>query len=419
MSEERLKRRLEREKASRKEAEILLEQKSLELFKRNQELEKLKSNLEIEVTERTAEAVAAKEEAEMANQVKSDFLANMSHEIRTPLAAIIGFTEIIQTHDVSESEKQKHLSTIIENGSHLTSLLSDILDITKIESNSLTIEQTMCDLQNMLKEIRTLYKQQASKKLLDFDLIIDGPVPKSIRSDPTRIRQILLNLLSNAIKFIDKGMVRLNVSHKKQDQKLVFTIQDTGIGIRKDKLSLIFESFKQADNSITRKYGGSGLGLFISQNLARKLGGSISVDSVFGLGTSFKIEIDCQQYKDTFTELESQTVSHPDSLEIPRLQASVLVAEDTRLNQELIRFHVESTGLIVDIVNNGEEALAAAFSNSYDLVLMDIQMPIMDGKQALLGLKQLGYSVPVYALTANVITSDLAEYAELGFDGTL
>jgi signal transduction histidine kinase/FixJ family two-component response regulator len=419
MSEERLKRRLEREKLARKNAESLLEQKSLELFNRNQELEKLKSNLEVEVTMRTAEAIAAKEEAEMANQVKSEFLANMSHEIRTPLAAIIGFSEIIQTRDISESQKQKHLATIIENGNHLTSLLSDILDITKIESNSLTVEETLCDVPNILNEIRTLYVRQASEKNLEFEVVIDGPAPKFIRSDPTRIRQILHNLLSNAIKFTEEGSVRLKVSHNKLQDKLVFIIQDTGIGIHKDKLSLIFESFKQADNSITRNFGGSGLGLFISQNLASKLGGQIKVDSIYGLGTTFVAEIDCRDYKDTFTEIQPQSASNQNSVKVPRLQGRVLLAEDTRVNQALIRFHIESTGLSVDIVNNGEEALAAAFSNSYDLVLMDIQMPVMDGKQALMGLKQLGYSTPVYAVTANVMSADLAEYAELGFDGTL
>lgn len=419
MSQERLKKRLEREKLARKEAETLLERKSLELFNRNQELEKLKSNLELEVTERTTEAIAAKEEAEMANQVKSEFLANMSHEIRTPLAAIIGFSEIVQTREIPESQKQKHLESIIENGNYLTSLLSDILDITKIESNSLTVEQTMCDIPNMLKEIRKLYMQQASEKTLDFEVVINGPVPKFIRSDPTRIRQILHNLLSNGIKFTDKGFVRLKVSHDRLKDKLVFIIQDTGIGIRSNKLPLIFESFRQADNSVTRNFGGSGRGLFISQNLAHKLGGQIKVNSVYGLGTTFIAEIDCRNYKDTFTEIPSQTACNQKSVEVPRLQGRVLMAEDNTVNQKLIRFHIESTGLSVDVVNNGEEALAAAFSNSYDLVLMDIQMPVMDGKQALMGLKQLGYSAPVYAITANVMSADLAEYAELGFDGTL
>jgi signal transduction histidine kinase/CheY-like chemotaxis protein len=419
MNEERLKQRYQRERQARQAAEIILEQKSFELFQRNQELKDFKDNLEQQVFERTQEAEKAKTEAHAANQAKSQFLANMSHEIRTPLTAIIGFAEVLLQHRLSHEETEKYLTTIIGSGRHLTALLGEILDISKIENQKLEFEALRFNLPNLLQDIEQTYLFNCQKEQLDFVLVIDSVIPEWIVADPTRLKQVMHNLLSNAIKFTKTGSISLHVKFTSSTRNLQIDVVDTGEGIAGDKQALIFESFRQADTSITRNFGGTGLGLFITKSLVELMGGVIEVESTLGLGSRFSVSIICQGYEGECHTIHNKALVDDQPLLIPSLTGEILLVEDTEVNQELITFNLQQTGARVDLAVNGQEGLQKALTGHYDLILMDIQMPVMDGKEAMSALQQLGVSTPTYALTANMIPSDIQEYNAIGFTGTL
>ena len=410
-----------REKAARRSAEHLLEQKTREIFERNSELEQLKTHLELLVEQRTKEAFKASNEAIQANRAKSQFLANMSHEIRTPLTAIIGYAELLRREKMPPELADSHLTTIINNGRHLTELLSEILDLSKIETQNLELENCRFNLPELISELRELHQINAASKDLKMLVDVQGSIPCWIVADPTRLKQVLHNLLSNAIKFTHQGEIRLSVSTVWPENKIVFSVNDTGEGIADEQQEQIFDSFKQADASITRKYGGTGLGLSIARSIITLMGGELTVLSKLGVGSEFTASIVAAQLEGQSTTLPlySDLKHKADHQDIPHLSGKVLLVEDTLVNQQLIKNNIELTGASVTLAENGEQALSLAMSHDFDLVLMDIQMPVLDGKKALQGLHQLGYQKPVYALTANVMQSDIQEYSALGFSGTL
>jgi signal transduction histidine kinase/CheY-like chemotaxis protein len=419
MNEEIFKKLYQRECQARRAAEVILEQKSLELFQRNQELEDFKENLEKQIIERTREAEKAKTEARAANQAKSEFLANMSHAIRTPLTAIIGFAEVLLQHRLSREESEQYLTTIINGGRHLTTLLSEILDISKIENQKLELEAIRFNLPNLLHDIEQIYLFNCKKEQLDFVLVMNSVIPEWIVADPTRLKQVIHNLLSNAIKFTKTGRISLHVKFIVSTSTLQIEVIDTGEGIASDKQALIFEYFRQADSSITRNFGGTGLGLFITKSMVELMGGVVELESNLGEGSKFCVTIVCQKYEGESDSILNRDIIAPKPLVIPLLVGNILLVEDTEVNQQLITFNLEQTGAQVDLAVNGLEGLQKALEVQYDLVLMDIQMPVMDGKEAMKSLLQLGVSTPVYALTANVMPSDIHEYAAIGFTGAL
>jgi signal transduction histidine kinase/CheY-like chemotaxis protein len=419
MNEEIFKKRYQRERQARRSAEVILEQKSLELFQRNQELEDFKENLEKQIIERTSEAEKAKTEARAANQAKSDFLANMSHAIRTPLTAIIGFAEVLLQHRLSREESAQYLNTIINGGRHLTTLLSEILDISKIENQKLELEAIRFNLPNLLHDIEQIYLFNCKKEQLDFALVMNSVIPEWIVADPTRLKQVIHNLLSNAIKFTKTGSISLHVKFIVSTNTLQIEVIDTGEGIASDKQALIFEYFRQADSSITRNFGGTGLGLFITKSMVELMGGVVELESTLGKGSRFCVTIVCQKYDGVCDSIFNRDIIAPKPLVTPSLVGNILLVEDTEVNQQLITFNLMQTGAQVDLAVNGLEGLQKALVVQYDLVLMDIQMPVMDGKEAMKSMLQLGVNTPVYALTANVMPSDIKEYAAIGFTGAL
>lgn len=419
MNEERLKNRYQRERQARQAAEIVLEQKSLELFQRNQELEDLKKNLEKQIFERTREAEKAKTEARESNQAKSQFLANMSHATMTPLTAIIGFAEVMLQHKTSREDSVKYLNTIIGSGRHLTTLLGEILDISKIENKKLELETVRFNLPNLLQDIEQMYLFNCKKERLDFAMTLDSAIPEWIVADPTRLKQVMHNLLNNAIKFTKTGGVTVQVKFTSSTNTLQIDVVDTGEGIVAEKQALIFEYFLQADTSITSNFGGTGLGLFITKSLVELMGGVVELQSTLGLGSKFSVTITCHGCEGTCNSIKNRDVIVPQPVVIPSLIGNILLVEDTEVNRQLITFNLQQTGAKIDTANNGLEGLQMALSGEYDLILMDIHMPVMDGKEALQSLQQLGISTPIYALTANVMHSDIQEYAEIGFTGTL
>tara|TARA_R110000868_G_scaffold232942_5_gene486669 strand:+ start:324 stop:1958 length:1635 start_codon:yes stop_codon:yes gene_type:complete len=419
MNEERLKIRYQRERQARQAAEIVLEQKSLELFQCNQELEDLKKNLEKQIFERTREAEKAKTEARKSNQAKSLFLANMSHATMTPLTAIIGFAEVMLQHKTSREDSVKYLNTIIGSGRHLTTLLGEILDISKIENKKLELEALRFNLPNLLQDIEQMYLFNCKKERLDFAMIMDSAIPEWIVADPTRLKQVMHNLLNNAIKFTKTGGVTVQVKFTSSTNILQIDVVDTGEGIVAEKQALIFEYFLQADTSITSNLGGTGLGLFITKSLVELMGGVVELQSTLGLGSKFSVTIACHECEGTCNSIKNRDVITPQPVIIPSLIGNILLVEDTEVNRQLITFNLQKTGANIDTAKNGLEGLQLALSGEYDLILMDIHMPVMDGKEALKSLQQLGVSTPIYALTANVMHSDIQEYAAIGFTGTL
>lgn len=407
--------RLLREKTARKEAEKLLEQKSLELFNKNTALEALTQNLEKLVEERTAELVFARDEAMAASKAKSAFLANMSHEIRTPLTAVIGFAENIQAGIISEAEIPSTIDIIIANSKHLLTLLNEILDISKIESGQLEIEQIRFALEPIIIDLDSIFQPICQAKGLYFDLNIDSTLPKDVTTDPTRVRQVLMNLIGNAVKFTENGKISLNVKADQEKQQLTFKVIDTGIGMSEEQINKLFNAFSQADNSVTRKYGGTGLGLTIAKELSALLNGDICVESHPGRGSTFTFTVGCEAFFDT----SLNHMPNVESMAPNSLKGSVLVVEDNEVNQELIAQHLKYLGIDFAIEGNGELGFQAALAGEYDLILMDIQMSVMDGKEAVKILRSVGYNKPIYAVTANVMAQDITEYRQIGFNGHL
>ncbi len=362
-------------------------------------------------------------EAEQANHLKSRFLANMSHEIRTPLTAIMGFTETILTQE-SNNKKAKYLSTVLRNSKHLLELINNILDLSKIEADKLEVETRALELIPFINDIKSVIEPMATDKKLTLSLNIEYPLPSIIHSDETRLKQILLNICSNAVKFTEKGEVALNVRYSPSTEKLIFTVIDSGIGMSQQEQERAFKPFEQADISTTRKFGGTGLGLCIAKNLAQILGGDITVNSKLSEGSTFEIIVATNNQNQQITMINSADsaqamLKEEHTTHAQQFEGNILVAEDNKDNQDLIRLLLSQWGISPDFANNGAEAVEQALTNDYDLILMDMQMPVMGGLEATEMLRNAAFDGPIVALTANVMKNDVDAYLEAGCNKAL
>lgn len=374
--------------------------------------------------------VIAQQEAEKASHIKTTFLANMSHEIRTPMTAILGFAEIMGQKK-QDPETLRHIATIKKNGEYLLELINDILDVSKIEADKLDVEAIECSLTELVEDVKTLMEIRAMDKGLDLIIKIEGQVPNWIQSDPVRLRQILINLLSNAIKFTREGSIQLNIRAVRlegDEPGLQFDVIDSGIGMTEVQLSRLFQPFVQADSSITRKYGGTGLGLTICKRLTNILGGEISVTSEYGAGTTFSVTVKTGEVERN--EFVDQTVfeqeCHQDVVsEGPvdeEMGYNILLAEDGPDNQRLIRFFLQKAGNQVALAENGLIAVklareAVEEKTPFDVILMDMQMPELDGISATKQLRSSGYDLPIIALTAHNMSGVREECLAAGCNG--
>ncbi|HEY3965085.1 MAG TPA: ATP-binding protein [Planctomycetaceae bacterium] len=366
--------------------------------------------------------------AEAATKAKSEFLANMSHEIRTPMTAILGYADLVLDETDLRPSVRDSVATIKRNGEQLLSIIDDILDLSKIEAGKLVVEQVAYSPRKLVGEVVELLSLRATDKGLRLDAEFSPAIPTAILIDPTRLRQILLNLVGNAVKFTKSGSVHVRVRWENSGSAkpmLLIEIHDTGIGMTPEQLASLFQPFQQADSSMSRQFGGSGLGLAISQRLAQILGGTIVVASEFGVGTTFCVSIvgrpaDLPNLPRAGRQSISGETDNPTQKELPLLHgARLLLAEDAPDSQRLLSYLLQRAGATVTIAENGriacDQALAAkAQGDPFHVVLMDMQMPVLDGYRATAELRERGYEHPVIALTAHSMSTDRLKCLDAG-----
>jgi signal transduction histidine kinase len=380
------------------------------------------SKLEESIKERersSKELLEAKEAAEAANMAKSAFLANMSHEIRTPLGAVLGFADLVIDPNVKPSEKANFLSAVKRNGELLSNIINDILDLSKIEAGKMQIVTHEVPLREVLTDTKTLLDLQASDKGIALNVVADENIPEKIKTDPLRLRQILINIIGNAIKFTAKGSVdvRIKMEPIKGREMLTFTVTDTGTGIRPDQVNKLFAPFSQADVSTKRKYGGTGLGLVLSKRFANLLGGDVVLtQSAPDKGSTFMITIDPGTVQTQTTENKKEKTNDMQKSGLRLDGIKVLLAEDSVDNQTLVTRFLKLAGASVDIASDGKEATQKAKKDHYDVLLMDLQMPVMDGYEATSQLRKDGYRGKIVALTAHALSEERERCLKSGFD---
>lgn len=393
---------------------------ALFVFSRNID-KRSKLKLSERVKNRTKELELLTNELVKANAIKSQFLANMSHEMRTPLTSIIGQAEAIINEDIDDECLTDEVEVIHANSLHLLELINNILDLSKVEANKLELELVEQDLQGILHDLANMFTKPAEIKGIQFNIIHTLPASFLFKIDSLRLKQILINLCSNAIKFTNKGKVTLDVSIK--GDALTFAVRDTGIGMSETQLQEVFASFTQGDSSISRRFGGSGLGLCLSEQLAKLMNGKISVISTLNQGSTFTLILPCQYLNTTERVDVSPTciVASPvNTLNDENIfTGQIVLADDHDDNRRLIARLLTSLGLEVLCASNGREAVELSLDSNPKLILMDIQMPEMDGLEAFKVLRQKGCLLPIVALTANAMSHETDKYLALGFDGHL
>ena len=365
------------------------------------------------------------DEIEAANAAKSVFLANMSHEIRTPMNSIIGFSELAQDDNMPQKSRE-YLDKIQNSAKWLLDIINDILDISKIESGKIVLESIPFDLTDIFAHCQALITPKADEKGVALYCYAEPSIKKKLLGDPVRLRQILLNLLSNAVKFTNKGMVKLLASIKETNESSVtmhFEIKDSGIGMTPEQISKIFDPFMQADDTVTRKFGGTGLGLSITKNFIELMNGKLIVESTVGVGSKFTFNLTFDLIEDNADTPSKKVVYN--NIEKPNFEGEILVCEDNSLNQQVISDHLGRVGIKAVLANNGKEGVDIVMNRiktgekPFDLIFMDIHMPVMDGLEASSRITELGIKTPIVALTANIMSNDMEIYKQRGMYDTL
>ncbi|WP_295408307.1 ATP-binding protein [uncultured Thiocystis sp.] len=363
----------------------------------------------------------AKDAAERASRAKSEFVSRMSHELRTPLNAIIGFAELLEAEPLAPSHRN-YVNLIGNSGKHLMELINAVLDHAKIEAGSMTLERIAFDLHIAIDAVRTIVGDRATAKGLEFNANIDPSLPRFVVGDPTRLRQILINLLVNAIKFTAHGYINLCIA--REDQRMIFSVRDSGIGMDAAGIARLFQPFSQADDSITRKFGGTGLGLMISKELIEAMGGAIDVESAPNVGSVFRFWLPLREAASIPECAAVAAPSNPQETLASLVAGRVLLVDDNRVNQQLAGAMLNRLGLSHDFANNGAEALRQLASADYALVLMDMEMPEMDGVTATTHIRAQEAArgtarLPIIAMTANAMQEDRERCFAAGMDGYL
>jgi len=407
-------------------------ERTLGLAETMRRLEDSKAHLERRVVERTVELRNAQSKAEDASRAKSEFLANMSHEIRTPLTAILGYADLLREDGdagLAPALRMETIDTIRNAGTHLLTVINDILDISKIEADKMTVERVATPLTTILHEVVSLIRPRAAGKGVTLTAALASPVPDSIISDPTRLRQILMNLAGNAAKFTEEGTVTITARTESGGDRswLVIDVDDTGPGMTTEQVGRLFHAFAQADNTVTRKHGGTGLGLTISRRLAALMGGGVTLKRTEpGRGSCFRVELPLVAAPGAVVveRLDAVVAQANKAAAVPAatLTGRILLAEDGLDNQRLIAFHLRKAGATVDVADNGRIALemidtSEVGTKPYDLLLTDMQMPEMDGYTLARTLRNRGSRLPIVALTAHAMAEDRQKCIDSGCDG--